>query len=631
MANRFLERLTTQKKPLLGDGAMGTLLHARGLSMDSCFEGLNLRNPSVITQVHQDYLRAGAEIIETNTFAANRLKLAEFDLQDQLVEINQAGIRIAQEAVQALRDAGEITHEVYIAAAVGPLGAGLQPFGRMKLEDAEAIFREQISALMNENPDMLWFETFNDPVELELAIKVARSLNADFPLVCHMTFAQDDRTLTGFLPGRVAQMLKEAGATVIGANCSGGPAQLARILLAMKRAVPQILFSVMPNAGFPEMVNGRTMYPATIEYFGDYAVTFQALGANIIGGCCGTTPEHIASMRTAIDDPSRRPTREIARILPAEPSEDEEYPVEVAERPSQLAHHLHNGDFVVTVELKPPRSHNFDRILEAAELLRNAGSTVLNVADSPTARMRVSPWAVCHSIENQLGIETILHFPTRGRNLLRIQGDLLGAHALGIRNLFVVMGDPTRIGDYPEAMDNYDIVPSGLIQLTRQKMNVGVDQAGNSIGLPTHFTVGCALNMGANDIDKEIGTLRKKIEAGASFALGQPMFEPAKVETFLRRYEELEGQPLKLPVLMGVMPLYSIRHATFLDNEVPGINIPKAHLERIETAGENSAQEGVTIAKELLNDMKGMIQGAYIIPAFGKHDLVAQIIESVVG
>jgi homocysteine S-methyltransferase len=508
----------------------------------------------------------------------------------------------------------------------------LQPYGRLKAEDARALFAEQIAALTESDGDTpgvdaLLFETFTDAAELVLAIQTAKEVAKGTPVIAQITFAPDDRTLLGYLPGRVALGLRLAGADVIGVNCSGGPAQISRVLQAMRQAVPDAILSAMPNAGFPETVGGRTMYPATVEYFADYALTFKALGARIIGGCCGTTPEHIAAMRAALDDVTRTPPR----ISISEPS-GEAYPNGDSrpERPSELAYKLANGKFVVSVEVNPPRSHSAERLLASAELLRDAGADVLNIADSPTARMRMSPWAVCHVLQNRLGMETILHFPTRGRNLLRIQGDLLGAHALGIRNLFVCMGDPTRIGDYPEAMDNYDIVPSGLIRLVGQKMNAGVDQAGNSIGQPTAFTVGCALNMGAAELDKEIDVLIKKIDAGANFALGQPVFEPHIAERFLARYAEIAGAPLMLPVLMGVMPLYSLKHAQFLDNEIPGIDIPPAILKRIEAAGENAAGEGVQIAQELLRDLRGLVRGAYIIPAYGKYDLAAQVIDAVV-
>jgi homocysteine S-methyltransferase len=392
----------------------------------------------------------------------------------------------------------------------------------------------------------------------------------------------------------------------------------------MHAAAPAAVLSAMPNAGFPEAIGGRMMYPASVEYFADYVHIFRASGARIIGGCCGTTPAHIAAMRAALDAPLTEMRARISVVSGAEADD-----AEIASYGSEFAAKLSDGRFVVSVEMNPPRSHNLERTLEAAEKLREAGADVLNIADSPTARMRISPWAVCQMIETRLGIETILHFPTRGRNLLRIQGDLLGAHALGIRNLFVCMGDPTRIGDYPDAMDNYDIVPSGLIRLIAQRMNAGVDQAGSSIGGATAFTVGCALNMGAQDADKEIDVLLKKIDAGADFALSQPVFDPRLAEQFLRRYEQIAGTALSLPVLMGVMPLHSLRHAQFLNNEIPGISIPDRLLKRIADADERAPDEGIAIAQELMNDLRGMVQGAYIIPSFGKYDLAARLIQQV--
>jgi homocysteine S-methyltransferase len=512
---------------------------------------------------------------------------------------------------------------IYVAGSVGPLGVALQPYGRLKPEEASAAFREQIAALAEAGVDALLFETFNDLTELRLALEAARDIDPDLPVITEMTFNSDDRTLHGYLPGRVAHELAEAGAEVIGVNCSGGPAQIARVLQSMRQSEPNARLSAMPNAGYPETHGGRTFYPATVDYFADYALTFKSIGASVIGGCCGTTPAHIAAMRAALDDPARTPPRLL--FLDEHPAEEKG--AAPTERPSELARMLQDGQFVISVEMNPPRSHNFDRLLASARLLRDAGASVLNIADSPTARMRVSPWAVCQMIQSRLGIETILHFPTRGRNLLRVQGDLLGAHALGLRNLFVCMGDPTRIGDYPDAMDQYDIVPSGLIRLTKQKMNHGLDQAGNSIGGATGFTVGCALNMGADDLDKEIDVLRKKIAAGSDFALVQPVFEPPIAEIFLNRWHALEGAALTLPLLIGVMPLYSLKHAQFLDNEIPGITIPPALMARIEAAGDDAAQEGVRIARELLAALRPLAQGAYLIPAYGRYELAAQVIE----
>jgi methionine synthase I (cobalamin-dependent)/5,10-methylenetetrahydrofolate reductase len=620
----FLDRLYDQR-PILADGAMGTQLHGRGLPIDACFDQLNLTRPELIMSIHRDYIAAGAELIETNTFGANRVKLAEHGLDEQVAAINRAGVLLARGGIAS----SEAQRSIYIAGSVGPLGVGVQPFGRLKPEEARAHFAEQIAALTLDadgqpGVDVLIFETFTDIDELQLAIQTARQVAPNTPIIAQLTFAADDRTLTGYLPGRAAKTLVEAGADAIGVNCGAGPAQISRVLTAMHAAAPAAILSGMPNAGFPETINGRTMYPASVEYFADYAHTFLAAGARIIGGCCGTTPAHIAAMRAALDAP---PTNGRTRIgVISHPEADE---TEIASHGSEFAAKLNAGRFVISVEMNPPRSHNLERTLESAEKLREAGADVLNIADSPTARMRISPWAVCQLIETRLGIETILHFPTRGRNLLRIQGDLLGAHALGIRNLFVCMGDPTRIGDYPDAMDNYDIVPSGLIRLVAQRMNTGVDQAGNPIGGATAFTVGCALNMGAADIDKEIDVLLKKIDAGADFALGQPVFEPRLAEQFLRRYEQIAGHALSLPVLMGVMPLHSLRHAQFLHNEVPGISIPDALMKRIADASDDAPEEGIAIAQELMTDLRGMVQGAYIIPSFGKYDLAARLIQQV--
>jgi methionine synthase I (cobalamin-dependent)/5,10-methylenetetrahydrofolate reductase len=613
----FLERLANGS-PLLGDGAMGTMLHQRGGSITMCFDELNCSHPEYVSAVHQTYIQAGSELIETNTFGANRYKLAKHGLEDQVAAINRAGVEIAKSVIQnAGRD------DVYIAGSVGPLGVRIKPYGRVKPEEARAAYSEQIRALAEAGADVILLETFSDRIELLEALAAAREAAPGVPVICHMTFASDDRTLLGDLPSQVARDLRKAGADVIGVNCGGGPEQLSHILQQMRQAVPDATLSAMPNAGFPESVNGRVMYPATEEYFAEAALTFKAIGARIIGGCCGTTPEHIRAMRAALDNPAL-PLPEIHFV---DVGGDEA--TLVPERPTELARKLAVGKFVTTVEMKPPRSFVPQKLLASARLLQEAGADMVNVADSPTAKMRMSPWAVCHFLQTQQEMETVLHFPTRGRNLLRVQGDLLAAHALGLRNLFVVMGDPTKIGDYPEAMDNYDVAPSGLIGIIKHKMNQGVDQAGNSIGQPTTFTVGCALNMFAANIDQEIATLRKKIENGADFALGQAVFEPHRIEIFLKRYEEIVGEPLKLPVLMGLMPLYNLKHALFLDNEIPGISIPQAILKRIEDAGEDAAAEGVRIAQELLRSIRGLVQGAYIIPAFGHYELAAEVIDAL--
>ncbi len=613
----FRERLQ-QANPILGDGAMGTLLHQHGVPISTCFDELNLTHPEQVERIHREYLEAGAELIETNTFGANRYKLEKHGLEEKVVEINRAGVELARRVITA---SGK---DAYLAGSIGPLGMRMKPMGRVKPEEARTAFSEQIKALAEAGADVILMETFSDPKELLEALAASREVAPELPVVCHMTYGQDDRTLLGDLPAEVARLLHEAGADVIGVNCGGGPQQLSRILQAMRQAVPEAVVSAMPNAGFPESVGERMMYPATGEYFADYALTFKAIGAKMIGGCCGTTPAHISAMRKVLDNPALP----LPHIQVYETHFDDS--MAVPERPTELARKMAEGKFVITVEMAPLRSFVPQKLLAAAQLLQEAGADMVDVADSPTARMRMSPWALCHFLQTRVHMETVLHFPTRGRNMLRVQGDLLAAHAMGLRNLFVVMGDPTKIGDYPEAMDTFDVAPSALIGIIKHKMNTGTDQAGNSIGHPTSFTVGCALNMFASDLDHEIKTLIKKLENGADFALGQAVFEPHRIEVFHKRYREITGEDFKLPVLMGLMPMYSLKHARFLHNEIPGISIPDNLMERMDKAGENAANEGVKIAQELLHDMRGMVQGAYIIPAFGRYELVADVIDSVV-
>ncbi len=613
----FLERIA-QPEPLLADGAMGTLLHQHGNKMNACFESLNLDSPELMVQVHRDYIDAGARLIETNTFGANRYKLAEYGLGDQLTAINTAAVERVKEAVLASGIEG-----VYIAGAIGPLGQKLRPYGRISAEEVRSAFSEQVIALVNAGVDVILFETFTDHAEILEALAASRAVSPTTPVICQMAFAPDNRTLLGYSPARVAHELWSAGADVIGVNCSAGPNQISHILHTMHDAIPEARFSAMPNAGFPEAIGGRVMYAANADYFGDYALEFRTIGANIMGGCCGTTPEHIKAMRQALDTP-----QQIQPVIHISEPESEENGV-IPHHPTSLAKRLAEGQFTISVEMAPPRSFSTEKLIRSARILREAGAHILDVADTPAARMRMSPWAVSHVLQTQVGIETVLHFPTRGRNLLRIQGDLLAAHALDLRNLFVTMGDPTRIGDYPDAMDQYDIVPSKLIELIKHKMNNGEDMAGSSIGRPTGFTVGCALNMFSDDLDREIRILGNKLEAGADFALGQAVFEPHKIEIFLRRYEEINGEAFKLPVLLGIMPLYSVRQAAFLHNEVPGISIPEALMKRMEDAGENAPYEGVKIAQELLRGIQGLTAGAYIIPAFGKYELAAEVIDAV--
>ncbi len=604
-----------QSTTLLSDGAMGTMLHTRGVSFEKCFDELNLTNPDAVGNIHREYIEAGADIVQTNTFGANRFKLGKHGLEGKLIDINRSGVELARRVVAASKK------NVLIAGDVGPLGVRIAPFGRVQPEEARAAFAEQIAVLVEAGADLLIIETFSDLYEIREAIRAAKA-TVSLPVIASMTFTRDDRTVLGDDPTKVAKTLNEAGTDVIGVNCSGGPAQLLRLLKAMRQAVPNGRFSVMPNAGWPEQVGGRIMYPADPDYFGDYALSFREAGASVVGGCCGTTPQHIAAMRKALDEsPPIEPSH--ITMLPA----DEEVDAEV-EKPTQFAQKLSEGKFAISVEMDPPRGLSTHKLLAGASLLAEAGADVINVADSPMARMRMSAWAVCDVVQRSVNVETTLHFPTRGRNLLRVQGDLLAAHALGIRNVFVVMGDPTSIGDYPEAMDNYDLVPSGLIKLIKQGFNMGVDHSGTSIGQPTSFFCGAALNLCPPEPEQEIKNLHRKIKNGADFFLTQPIYETEKARSFLGQYETIHGK-LDKPILVGVLPLVSLKHANFLHHEVPGISIPEQTLRRMEQAGEGASRAGVELAVELIQQIKPWAQGIYIMPQFSRFDLIAEIVEAV--
>lgn len=608
----FLEAI--EQGPLLCDGAMGTLLHGYGVSLERCLDETNLSQPGLVLRAHSEYLAAGADVIETNTFGANRIKLEEYDLAERTGEINTAGARLARQAV-ALSG-----RHAFVAGSIGPLGKGLAPFGPVSLATAQVAFREQIAALAAGGVDLLLFETFSDLAEITAAVEAAHAVAPDLPIVAQMTFVEERRTIAGHSPEEVANALCELGVLVAGANCSSGPALVLRVARRMQAACPRLYYSSQPNAGYPTRQSGRLMYPSSPSYFADFARQAAAAGMRLIGGCCGTTPEHTAAMaaglRAAPLDPAELPRlSSISQPQPGEPPP-----------PTRLAQAL-GKDFVVTVEMHPPRGIDATEILASATRLVDSGASFLNIADSPLARMRMSPWAAAYLIQQQVGVETILHFPTRGRNLLRVQGDLLAAHTLGVRNLFVVMGDPPQIGDYPEASDAQDVVPSGLIRLINHNLNQGVDQAGQSIGQPTGFVVGAALSMGAANLAREIDVLHKKIEAGAAFVLTQPVFDPDLVTRFLARFD---GQP-PLPLVMGLLPLFNTRHARFIQHEVPGITIPDPIIARIEAADERGAAraEGIRIAQEILLAARPHVQGVYIMPPFRRYDIAAEVIAAL--
>lgn len=623
----FLQLLA--ERPLLADGAMGTLLYAHGFGFDECYDALNLTQPQVVRDIHRQYAAAGADVLETNTFGANALRLDEWHLAPSVTEIAARGVELAREAARDVRP------DIWIAGAIGPLGTHLAPLGSVSQDDAYRVFREQIAALAEAGADLLILETFSDPNEIEQALRAAKDV-CNLPVVAHMTFNRDQRTLFGVTPQDAAYRLAKWRPALIGANCSTGPRGVFEVVRQMAAASKTMHgfapgLSAMPNAGFPEARGERVFYPATPDYFADYARRFVETGARLVGGCCGTTPQHIRAMREALDatfNKGHAPAT-LARIeVRATGIEKHAHTWHESNEPSHLAQAFARQKFVATVEVEPPKSADTLAMEETARMLKAAGATVLDISDIPMARMRMTGLAAAHRVQTEADIEAVLHFPVRGRNLLRVQGDLLAAHALGVRNLFVTMGDPTRIGDYPQANDNHDIVPTGLVQMIKEQFNTGVDGAGASIGKPCSFFVGVAANLTPADFDKEAKLLRKKIECGADFALTQPVFDADVARQFIAHYEQLFGK-LSLPILIGILPLASVRHAQFLHNEVPGMVMPERIIQRLEAAGAKTRTEGSLIALEILNDIRDMVQGAYFIPAFGRYDIVAKMIERV--
>ena len=640
MEQLLLEQL--QQRPLLCDGAMGTLLYTRGVAYEQCFDALNLTQPELIQSIHREYIIAGAQIIETNTFGANRAKLEAHNLGDQVRKINFRAVKLAQEA----REVSGLP--VFVAGAIGPSGRPLRAPDEQHLSEIRAIFREQIVGLIEGGADLLILETFSSLVELRQAVLAAKEVGSVLPIVAQMSFYEDGHTLSGQSPARVLAVLNELGVDVIGANCSVGPAATLDVLQEMLDAQKQqtdtlrstpALFSAQPNAGLPTRIGNRFFYMATPDYFADYALRFANAGVRLIGGCCGTTPRHIAAMRKALDEQygmHAHMSISIGEDLPrshangtaAADSKDiiaglieDEVILPPQGSMTKLQEKLAAGDFVVSVELDPPKGLNPTKILEGAVLLQKAGVDCINIADSPMARVRMGCIALARLIQDHLGIETIIHFTTRDRNLMALQSELLGAHALGIRNILALTGDPLRLGDYPNTTGVWDVDSVGLISVVRG-MNQGHDAAGSSIGARASFHIGGALNLNMTDeeAENEIEKYRRKIEAGAQFIMTQPIYELAPLLRFLDR----AGTP-PVPLILGCIPLHSSRHAEYLHNEVPGITIPDDVRARMRAAGEHGHEEGLHLAQELLSTARSMVQGVYLMPSYGRYDIVGQL------
>jgi methionine synthase I (cobalamin-dependent)/5,10-methylenetetrahydrofolate reductase len=608
-------RLLLAEGPLLADGGMGTSLIARGAPVGACFEALNIEDAAGVEEVHRGFLAAGARLILTNTFGANRFRLDVHGLADRVAALNRAGVSVARRAGAQI-----------VGGSMGPLGVRLAPYGRVAVEEALAAYAEQAAALAEAGADLLVIETQTDLREVEHAIVAARRVSPGTAILASATFTRDDRTLLGETPAQVAVRLAELGADAIGVNCGEGPAQVLRVIGAMRPYAGGRTLMARPNAGGPTEVGGRFVYPATPAYVAEHALACVTEGASIVGGCCGTGPEHTAAIAGALTS-GLRPRVEVADVTDAI-DVPTVLPATTA-APTALAARLTEGAFVIAVETEPPRSFNAAPLVAAAGTLRDAGADVIDVSDSPMAKMRMSAWAACRLIEEKVGVETVLHFPTRGRNLLRLQGDLLGAHALGIRNLFVCVGDPVTIGEYPQGSNNLDVTATGLIALISDEFNRGRDRSGSSIGEPTSFFVGAAVAPASPDLERECRLLKKKVDAGARFLLSQPVYEAGELERLRDTYARVAGERLAVPVLAGVLPLVTARHAAFLHNEVPGIVIPEAVRVRLSAAGEDAARVGVAMAAELVRDLRTAgAAGVYVMPQFGRYDLAAEIVEA---
>ncbi|MFL5578649.1 MAG: bifunctional homocysteine S-methyltransferase/methylenetetrahydrofolate reductase [Gemmatimonadaceae bacterium] len=665
-----LARLLDPERVVVFDGAMGTMLYARGVFINQCYDELNVRAPELVRDVHRDYVRAGAEVLETNSFGANRVKLSQYGLEGQVRELNLAAARLAREtadAATAARDGGGGgAPPVLVAGAVGPLGVRLEPYGPTSREEARAVFREQMAALAEGGVDLLLVETFGDLDEIEQAIGAAREAAPALPVMAQMTIGVDGRTPYGATPEDVARALDRWGADVIGLNCSVGPQTILDAVEHMARVTTRKL-SAQPNAGMPRDIGGRSMYMASPEYMASYARHLINAGAKVVGGCCGTTPEHIKAIAQGVrplapkhaslgrapaaggrmgagGPPHREGTTEPApaaadssrpaspvgerrtdgRVTPiAESRHTGVAPVPFAER-SRLAGKIAAGEFVTSVEIVPPRGVDATKLLADAATLARAGVDAINVPDGPRAQSRMGAIMTSLLIEQRVGIESVTHYCCRDRNLLGMLSDLLGASAMGLRNILLITGDPPKMGPYPDATAVFDIDAIGLTNLV-SNLNRGLDPGGNAIGAPTRYAIGVGVNPAAIDPELELRRFRWKVEAGAEYAITQPVFDVAQLERFLGTIEDT-----RIPIVAGIWPLVSARNAEFLANEVPGVTVPEEVIARMRRANERSKEhavaEGVAIAREMLARVRGGVQGIQVSAPFGRVELALEVI-----
>ena len=614
---------------MLLDGAMGTLLFSRGVPQRASLDELVLSRPELVGAVHREYIAAGADIIETDTFSANRVRLAPLGLGDRTSALNRRAAQLAREA----RDVA--ARDVLVAGSVGPVSAPLHGPGRVPDDEAASAVTEQVEGLLEGGVDLVMIETASDLGHLLAAVAAVRRLS-DLPIVAAMTFGEDLTAVDGTTPAQAAAALDKAAVDALGVNCGSGPVASIDALEQMA-AVADTRLLIMPNAGLPSRVAGEFVWAAEPAYFAEAVPRFLSAGASLIGGCCGTTPEHLRAMRQALDREVARHAGRTTRVaavpqgaaIPApRATSDDAAAIEAAPEPTGLATALAEGRFVISVEIDPPRSVRIERTLRSAALIRDAGADLVNISDSAMARVRMGAMAVGFAIQRDLGLECLIHFTTRDRNLMALESELLGAHALGIRNVLALTGDPPRIGDYPGGTGIWDIDSTGLIGIL-SRLNRGEDQAGQPIGAPAGYTIACALDPTAEDPDRELDRLSGKIEAGAHLIMTQPIYAAEQWLRFMERAATRWGDRLPRPVLLGVLPLHTARHAEFLHNEVPGITIPDGIRAVMHAAGERGSEVGLEQALELVEVMRPLVDGTYIMPSFGRYEQSAELVRRI--
>jgi methionine synthase I (cobalamin-dependent)/5,10-methylenetetrahydrofolate reductase len=609
-------------RTVLCDGAMGTALYARGVFINRCYDELNLSQPELVRAVHEDYLQAGAEIVETNTFGANALRLERYGLRDKVAEINRAGVAIARQAVRQIAEKQAST--AYVAGSVGPLGVHLEPLGKTGLDEAREAFAEQIRALASGGPgvgvDLLIIETMPALNEAEQAVLAAKAAAPDLPVVVLVTVDEEANCLDGASPETAAARIASWGVDGIGCNCSVGPAT---VLTAVERmaAVTTLPLMAMPNAGMPRSVEGRNIYLCSPEYMASFARKFTKAGVQFIGGCCGTTPQHIRAMKSALRATDAQAAAQ--RTTKREPIVTETPPRAIQER-SRLGRLVHEGAFITMVEIVPPRGIDCSKELKGAQEMADLGIHAINVPDSPRASARMSAQSLCIQIQQKTGIETLLHYTCRDRNVLSIQSDLLGASSIGLKNILCLTGDPPKLGNYPDATAVYDVDAIGLVNIVH-RLNHGLDIGGNPIGESTGFTIAVAANPGVPDLDNEVRRFAWKVEAGAEYGITQPVFDLRVLETFLKR---IEG--FRIPIVAGIWPLTSLRNAEFMKNDLR-VSVPDEILARMSRASSPDAAraEGILIAQEMLAAARTMVQGVQVSAPFGRYGAAADVLAAV--